>query len=43
MQSIEEVVDAGNGTSVLYVGRIELLEVDAEPEAAVLLFYHNYW
>ena len=43
MQSVEEVVDAGNGVSVLYGGRIELPEVDAEPETTVLLFHHDYW
>ena len=43
MQSVEEVVDAGNGMSVLDGGRIELPEVDTEPEAAVLLFHHDDW
>ena len=43
MQSVEEVVDAGNGVSVLYGGCIELPEVDAESEAAILLFHHDYW
>ena len=43
MQRVEEVVDAGNGVSVLYGGRIELPEVDAEPETTVLLFHHDYW
>ena len=43
MQSVEEVVDAGNGVSVLYGGRIELPKIDTEPEAAVLLFHHDDW
>ena len=42
MQSVEEVVDAGNGVSVLYGGRIELPKVDAESETTVLLFHHDY-
>ena len=43
MQSVEKVVDAGNGVSVLDGGRIELPEVGTEPEAAVLLFHHDNW
>ena len=43
MQSIKEVVDAGNGVSVLYGGRIELPEVDSKPETTVLFFHHDYW
>ena len=43
MQSVEEVVDVGNGVSVLYGGHIELPEVDTEPETTVLLFHHDYW
>ena len=42
-QSIEEVVDEGNGVGVFYGGRIELPEVDAEPETTVLLFHYDYW
>ena len=41
MQSVKKVVDAGYGVSVLYGGRIELPEVDTEPEAAVLLLHHD--
>ena len=43
MQSVEEVVDAGNGVRVLYGGRIELAEVDVELETTVLLFHHDCW
>ena len=43
MQSVEEVVDAGNEVGVLDCGCIELPEVDAEPETAVLVFHHDYW
>ena len=43
MQSVEEVIDAENGVSVLSGGRIEPPEVDAEPETTVLLFHHDYW
>ena len=43
MQSVEEVVDAGNGVGVLNCGCIELPKVDEEPETTVLLFHHDYW
>ena len=43
MQSVEEVVDAGNVVGVLHGGHIELPEVNTEPEAAVLLFHHDDW
>ena len=43
MQSVEEVVDVGNGVGVLNCGCIELPKVDAEPETTVLLYHHDYW
>ena len=43
MQSVEEVVDAGDGVGFLDGGCIELPEVDAKPETTVLLFHHDYW
>ena len=43
MQSVEEVIEAGNGVGVLDVGCIELPEVDAETETTVLIFHHDYW
>ena len=43
MQSVEEVVNVGNGVSVLNCGCIELPKVDAEPETTVLPFHHDYW
>ena len=43
MQSVEEVVDAGNGVGVLDCCCIELPKVDAEPETTVFLFHHDYW
>ena len=43
VQSVEEVVDARNGVSVFHGSRVELPEVDTEPQAAVLLFHHDDW
>ena len=43
MQSVEEVVDVGNGMAVLNCGCIELPKVDTELETTVLLFHYDYW
>ena len=42
MRSVEEIVDAGNGVSVLNCGCIKLPKVDTEPETTVPL-HHNHW
>ena len=42
-QSVEEIVDARDGVSVFHGGRVELPEVDTEPQAAVLLFHYDDW
>ena len=43
MYSVEEVIDAGNGMGVFHRGCVELSEVHTEPQAAVLLLYHDDW
>ena len=43
MQSVEEIVDAGNGVGVLNYGCIKLPKVDSKLETTVLLLHHSHW